>query len=227
MTARASLPYIFIVSLAAAAASACSSSAATDAPDTGAAARIAAGRTGPADDAGAMVDLQSSEKWINPSCRWLRAEAYVVPSPNEESLYRAASQMGYIDLTETGQQYHLNRMAPVFNVKLTDRGKETSATCGPTSKATSFGVPVSARRFGSGRFVKQETHRTVYEVDYTWVPTPVGDQVMIALSGHMAVQVGEYRTKVYMRKMRGVSPATGANGWMVDAIDERGAQKLR
>lgn len=165
---------------------------------------------------------------MDPRCRWLTAGAHQVPSPNEESLYRAALGMAWIDLEEAGKEYKFGRMAPVFHVKLTDRGKEAAATCGKGSSSQSFGVPVSTRRFGSGKFIKQEQYgRTVYEVDFTWVPTPVGVQVMIDLTGNMAVPEGEYRAKVYMRKMRGTSIATGANGWMVDGIDDRSAQKLR
>ena len=223
-----SFTLVLTFSLAAAGAAACSSSAASESPADGAAAKTPVGRTGPADDAGAMADLQTSEKWTDPRCRYVTSGAHEVPSPNEEALYRAAAGMGYLDLTESGQEYKFGRMAPVFNVTVTDRGKEVSASCGPASNNKSFGVPVSARRFGSGKFVKQEPYgRTVYEVDFTWVPTPVGDQVMISLSGNMAVPVGEYRAKVFMRKMMRTSIATGANGWMVDGIDDRSAQKLR
>ena len=140
---------------------------------------------------------------------------------DDEALYRATSQMAYIDLAETGQAYHHGRMAPVFNVTLTERGKEISRTCGTPSKSTTFYVPTATRRYTSGAFLKQEPGgRTVYEVDFTWVPTPIGDQVSHVLTGAMAIKAGPARAKVFMKKLRAGSD-TGPNGWTVDAIDDR------
>ena len=209
-------------------AAACGSS-----PATGDVAAAASGpanerRTGPADDAVAMRDLQASEKFSAPHCRWLESGAWVQGSPQEEALYTAAAQSQYIEMTQTGQQWYLNRAdAPVFRVALTDRGRAASKTCGPTSKAATWGVPVSERTFIAARFVEQmPSNRTAYEVDYRWTPTAVGAQVLHVLTGHMAVQHGTFRTKVYMRKGRDHSVPTPTQ-WTVIAIEEREAQRIQ
>jgi hypothetical protein len=179
------------------------------------------------DDAAALADLQASDKWTDPRCRWLESGAWVLASVQEEALYRAASLMGFIEMTQAGQAYHLNRQAPAWKITLTDAGKAEAGTCSPTSKPTSWGVPVSKRQFTSGRFVEEQPGgRMVYAVDFAWVPTSVGDQVVFALTGRLAVENGAYRTKVYLRKGRAVI-APSQHGWLVDAIDDRGAERVQ
>ena len=216
MSARAlaALSLLTVVSLTAACGSTSASSGppAPGSPNSGVPAR---------NDAAALADLKASPKWNEPSCRWLEHGGFVQGSPQEEAIYRAAGQMGFIDLVETGTRWHLNRAdAPTFSVTLTDRGKAETATCSPTSKPGSWGVPVAKRRYISGKFVAQEPYgRVVYEVDMEWVPTPVGDQVSHVLTRHMTVQSGRYQFKVYMKE--GYELGSKTKGWIIDAMDDR------
>ena len=64
----------------------------------------------------------------------------------------------------------------------------------------------------------------VYDVDFIWTPTAIGDQVLPALSGNRSVQNGMFRAMVSMLKGRATA-ATGA--WTVMRIDDRGSQRMQ
>jgi hypothetical protein len=201
----------------------CSSKPAARESEAAAATPAASGGGG---DAGALADLQASPKWSGPRCRWLETGAWVVAYPQDTALYRAAYELSYIEMTEVGRANRIGTPEPAWKISLTDSGKAEAATCPPTSKPTSWGVPVSRRQFISGKNAGASGERTVFDVEYAWVPTDVGVRVKFVLTDKMAVEEGTYRTKVYMRKTRGFTGA-GANGWSVDQIDERGAVRLR
>lgn len=177
--------------------------------------------------AAALADLQASAKWTGPRCRWLETGAWIVAYPQETALYRAASDLGYIEMTEAGQANRTGVPQSAWRIALTDAGKVEAAKCTGSSRRAVFGVPVSQRKFIAGKFVESEPYgRTVYEVEYAWVPTGVGERVLGVLTDKMAVEEGTYRTKVYLRKGRAANTAAG-NGWVVDAIDDLGAVRLR
>lgn len=200
----------------------CTSSA-NDNPNSAAAAPSPGER-----DAGALADLELSEKWSSPRCRWLKTGAWVLAYPGETALYRAAYQVGYIEMEEVGQDNRHGTPEPAWKIKLTELGKAETAEC-KASSSDSWGVPVSRRRLLSGTYVGEEpspSNRFIYEVEYQWVPTTVGEDARHALTGTQAVEEGTYRTRVYLRRgPRLTSP--GPNGWWVDAIDDLDAQRLR
>jgi hypothetical protein len=107
---------------------------------------------------------------------------------------------------------------------LTDAGKTEAADCPPSSKATVWGLPVSRREFVSGTYEGNDAGgRSVYEVEFDWVPTEAGDRVKDVLTGNMTVEDGTYRTKVYMQSGPGV--IGGPNGWRVSAINDLDARR--
>lgn len=180
-------------------------------------------------DSGAMTDLAASPKWSQPSCRWLKHGAYVLAYPQETALYRAAYEVGYIDMQETGTTNRTGTPEPTWRIALTEQGKVVAAECPPSTKPEVWGVPVSRRQLIAGKFVAQAQghgQRTTYEVDYTWVPTEVGEKVRHELTGTMQVQEGRYRTKVYLKRGPDFTVNVGPNGWYVDAVDELGAERV-
>jgi hypothetical protein len=178
-------------------------------------------------DAGAMADLQASATWSAPRCRWLETGAWILAYPQDTALYRAAHDLGYIEMEEVGQGNRIGVPEPAWRIALTDEGRAEAAKCPASSKSTVWGVPVSYRRFTSGTHVGEDAGvRTVYEVEYDWEPTAVGGKVKHVLTDKMTVEEGTYRTKVYMRKGRDLI-APGPNGWMVVAIDDFAAVRLQ
>jgi|SRR5688572_5318845 len=183
-------------------------------------------RTPETRDAGAMEDLIASEKWTEPRCRWLKTGAWVLAWPQETALYRAAYDAGFIEMVEVGQGNRIGKPEPAWRITLTEKGKTETAEC-TTPGADNWGVPVSRRRLISGRYAGEDYGgRTVFEVDFEWVPTPIGEQVKHELTRYMTVEEGTYRTRVYLYNSRGRIDR-GKNGWSVDAIVEMDGQGIR
>ena len=107
---------------------------------------------------------------------------------------------------------------------MTDAGKAASATCGSgSSKPTVFGVPVSQRRFISAKRTAEpdmyNSNRTIFDVEFEWVPTAAGDRVKHVLTSHMSVEQGLATARVVMLYGNGVTNK-GPNGWAVQAIQD-------
>jgi hypothetical protein len=61
--------------------------------------------------------------------------------------------------------------------------------------------------------------RTLFDVEFEWVPTPAGDRVKYALTSHMTVEQGLATAKVAMvYAPSGFSK--GPNGWAVQAVHD-------
>lgn len=178
-------------------------------------------------DSAAVAALIASDRWSGPSCRWLEHGAWVLAYRSETALLRAAAQVGYIRMEQVGQGNRTGNPEPAWRITLTDAGRAAAATCPPTSKPDVWGVPVSRRELVSASFVGSSAlndERMIYDVEYRWVPTRVGERVARALTGTMAVEAGTYRTRVYLLK----SPELlDPSGWAVDQIDELGAERVR
>jgi hypothetical protein len=175
-------------------------------------------------DAGAMADLQSSAKWAAPRCRWLETGAHVLASPQDTAVLEAARDLGFVEMTQVGTGNRTGRVEPAWRIALTDAGKAESAKCGRGStRSTTFGIPVSQRRFISGkRTAEPDTSnptRTMFEVEFEWVPTAAGDRVKYVLTGNMAVEQGLAKATVSMLYGNRVV-GKGANGWVVNAIHD-------
>ena len=177
-------------------------------------------------DAGALADLKTSAEWTKPRCRWLETGAWVLAWPQEVALYEAARNLGYIDLQQAGMANRI-RPEPAWKVALTDAGTAASATCGSgSSRSEVWGLPVSERRFISGRRIQApdmyNPDRTMFEVEYQWVPTSAGEMVKNVLTGKMAVEQGLRRAKVSLR-YGDRAIGRGRNGWRVDQIGDLAA----
>ena len=86
---------------------------------------------------------------------------------------------------------------------------------------------MSRRRFISAARVGQDAGgRTIYEVEYEWVPTAAGEKVKHVLTNAMAVEEGAYLTRVYLQNSPDLI-APGPHGWVVSAIDDFEAVRLR
>lgn len=177
-------------------------------------------------DSAAVAALIASDKWSAPSCRWLEHGVWVLAYPQETALYRAAAQAGYIRMETAGQDNRTGAPEPAWRITLTEAGKTQAAACGPTSKPDTWGVTVSRRELISATYVGESpayAARKVYDVEYRWVPTSVGERVKRVLTGTMAVQEGRYRTRVYLLN----SPEViDPSGWYVDQIDDLGAERI-
>jgi hypothetical protein len=175
----------------------------------------------PVDDTGAMADLQASEKWKTPSCRWLETGAWILAYRQETALYGAARDLGFIEMEQVGTGNRYGTPEPAWKIALTDAGRSESAKCGRGStKPQVWGVPVSERRFVGGRRVGQDAYtpdRFTFEVEFDWVPTAVGERVRHVLTKQMTVQQGSFRTKVALRYSDRLIKR-GSNGWWTEEI---------
>ena len=182
-------------------------------------------------DAGALAAIQASEKWKEPRCRWLRSGAWVAADAQDTALYRAAYDAGLIDMTEGSWDVSLGPGQQAWRIALRDAGKAEAARCSPTSSPRAWGVPVSERVFRSGRYVGVDEspgviNRWIYEVEFEWVPTAVGERAKRELTDHRKVEEGTFRVRVYLRRAPGVA-APGANGWRVETIGDVEAEPVR
>ncbi|GMV04566.1 MAG: hypothetical protein AMXMBFR53_08460 [Gemmatimonadota bacterium] len=145
----------------------------------------------------------------------------------ETALLRAAAEFGYVRLEQVGWGNRTGTREPAWRVTLTEEGRAEAASCSPTSKAHVWGIPVSRRELLAASFHGPDPMndvRKIYEVEYRWVPTRVGDRVARALSGPMAVESGTYRTRVdLLNSPELIDPS----GWAVDQIDVLGARRVR
>ena len=203
----------------------CSDSAATTAGG-GASPATSAGT-----EAGAMADLQASTAWAEPRCRWLETGAHQLFYPQDTAVLQAAAALGYVELEQVGTGNRTGVPEPAWKVALTDVGKRESSTCGRgSSRSTVFGVPVSGRRFISGRRVAEpdmyNPDQTTFEVQFEWVPTPAGDHVKNVLTDKMTVEQGLATARVVMLYGNRVTNK-GPNGWAVRAIQDGRATTAR
>jgi hypothetical protein len=150
-------------------------------------------------DAGVLAHLQTSETWTAPRCRWLEHGTWILADRQDTALYRAAADLGYISIEQVGEGNRIGVPEPAWRITLTDAGKAEAARCPPSSKPSVWGVPVSQRRFLSGKYVgKDYGQRSLFEVEFEWVPTAVGEQVKQVLTDHMKVEEGKSMARVYM-----------------------------
>ena len=166
-----------------------------------------------------MADLQASAKWQQPRCRWLQTGSWIVAGPQDAAVYQAASDLGYIEMTEVGRVNRSGTPEPAWRVTLTESGKSESSACS-ASTPPRFGVPVSRRQFVSARRTDVDhSGYTVFEVDFTWVPTSAGDRVRHVLTGPMAVEEGPGRAIARLDHGPRSFPK-GPNGWAVMRLDD-------
>jgi hypothetical protein len=181
-------------------------------------------KTATGTDAGAMADLQTSPKWTEPRCRWLETGAHLLLYPQDTAVLMAARDLGYVEVEQVGTGNRIGTPEPAWSVRLTDKGKTESAKCGSgSSRAEVFGVPVSQRRFISAKRTGEpdmyNPNRTVFEIEFEWVPTAVGELVKNVLTSHMAVEQGLAKAQASMLYGDRVTN-TQSNGWTVQAINE-------
>lgn len=175
-------------------------------------------------DTGAMADLQESPKWAAPRCRWLETGAHILAYPQDTAVLEAGRDLGFIEMEQVGTGNRTGRVEPAWRIGLTDAGRTETAKCGRGSaRPTTFGVPVATRRFMAGRRTGEpdmyNPSRTLFEVEFEWVPTAAGDRVKHVLTRHMAVEQGLAKaTVVMLYGDRAVGK--GANGWTVQAIED-------
>ena len=182
-------------------------------------------------DDGAMTDLQASSAWAEPRCRWLETGAHQLFYAQDTAMLQAAAALGYVDLEQVGTGNRIGVVEPAWRVALTEAGRGESAKCGSgSSRATVFGVPVSQRRFVSGRRVAEpdmyNPDQTAFEVQFEWVPTPAGERVKHVLTDKMTVEQGSATARVVM--LHGSrATAKGPNGWAVHAIHDNRSSTVR
>ena len=175
-------------------------------------------------DAGAIADLQASTEWTRPRCRWLETGAHLLFYPQDTAVLLAARDLGHAEVEQIGTGNRIGVAEPAWKVKLTDAGKAESARCGSgSSKPSVFGVPVSGRRFISGKRTLEpdmyNPNRTMFDVEFEWVPTAAGDRVKNVLTSHMTVEQGLATARVAMLYGdRAINK--GSNGWRVQAIHD-------
>ena len=175
-------------------------------------------------DEGALSDLQASAQWKAPRCRWLETTAHNLFYPQDTAVLMAARDLGYAEVQQVGMGNRIGTPEPAWSVALTEAGKAESARCGRGSeRSTVFGVPVSERRFISGKRIGEpdmyNNNRTMFEVAFEWTPTPAGDRVKNVLTSHMTVEQGLATAKVAM--LYGPSVFNKLpNGWAVQAIHD-------
>lgn len=175
-------------------------------------------------DESAMSDLQASAKWQAPRCRWLETGAHMLFYPQDTAVLMAARDQGWADVQQIGTGNRTGTPEPAWRVSLTDAGKAESAKCGKGSeRSTVFGVPVTARKFISGKRIGEpdmyNPETTTFEVQFEWTPTPAGDQVKNVLTSHMTVEQGLATAKVQMMYGPRVM-GKGPGGWAVKAIHD-------
>ncbi len=187
--------------------------------------------TGTGTDAGAMADLQASAAWAEPRCRWLETGAHQLFYSQDTAVLQAAAALGYVELEQIGTGNRTGVPEPAWKVALTDAGRRESAKCGSgSSRSTVFGVPVSGRRFISGRRIAEpdvyNPDQTTFEVQFEWMPTPAGDRVKHVLTDKMTVEQGLATARVVMLYGNRVTNK-GPNGWAVRAIQDGRASARR
>ena len=179
-----------------------------------------------------MADLQASPAWTAPRCRWLETSAHILFYAQDTAVLMAARDLGYANVEQVGTGNRTGNPEPAWSVALTEAGKAVSATCGEgSSRSAVFGIPVSARRFLSGKRTRgpdmYNPNQTMFEVEFEWVPTAAGDQVKHVLTNKMSVEQGIATARVAMLFGPRLTNK-GANGWAVDAIyDTRGTTARR
>ena len=175
-------------------------------------------------DAGALADLQASAAWAEPRCRWLETGAHLLAYRQDTEVYKAARDLGFVEMEQVGTGNRIGTIEPAWRVQLTEPGRTETAKCGRgSSKSTVFGVPVSERRFISGKRTAEpdmyNPNRTVFEVEFEWVPTAAGDRVKHNLTDKMTVEQGLATARVTMLYGDRVINK-GPNGWVVQAIHD-------
>ena len=175
-------------------------------------------------DEGALSDLQASAEWKAPRCRWLETTAHSLFYPQDTAVLMAARDLGYAQVQQVGMGNRIGTPEPAWSVALTETGKAESARCGKGSeRSTVFGVPVTERRFISGKRIGEpdmyNPDRTMFEVEFEWTPTPAGERVKNVLTSHMTVEQGLATAKVAMYYGPSVF-RKGPNGWAVHAIHD-------
>jgi hypothetical protein len=163
-----------------------------------------------------MADLQASPEWTRPRCRWFTTGANKLLFQQDTEVLRAAADLGYAEVEQVD-----SRGRTLWTVKVTEAGKVESARCGRTWKDAAVGVPVSVRRFLSGRNRPEPNQFTpgqaMFDVEFEWVPTVAGERLKNALTGQLAIEQGLAKTRVSM--LYGIHSGTkGPNGWTVQAI---------
>lgn len=115
--------------------------------------------------------IESSETWRQPRCRWLETGAWVLAYSDEEKLYRAVSDVGFIELEVVGQGNRYGVAEPAYRVKLREQGITETAEC-KSSKPTVWGVSVSRREFISATYTGEAPNAglTIYHVVFKWQP---------------------------------------------------------
>ncbi len=173
-------------------------------------------------DRTAVADLMKSEKFSGPRCRWLKYGAWILAWPSETHLYRAAQEVGIIEMEEVGTDNRTGTPEPAWRITITEAGKNEIADCPKVSPGRNdWGVPVSRRRLISAKYVGEGTRYsgiTLYDVEYEWVPTAVGEKVKAHLTGPMKVEEGKYRAQISLKKV--------PHGWYVDQTNDFAAVRI-
>jgi hypothetical protein len=173
---------------------------------------------------GAMADLQASPQWTKPRCRWLETGTWILAYRQETALYEAARDLGYIELAPVGTANRTGTPETAWKVTLTEAGKAQAAACGSgSSRPSVWGLPVSARRFIAGKRVKEpdmfNPDRTIFDVEFEWIPTAAGERVKHVLTDKMAVEQGLAHVQVSL-KYGDRLITKGAHGWWVERMDD-------
>jgi len=173
-------------------------------------------------DRTAIVDLLASEQFSAPRCRWLKYGAWILAWPQETALYKAANELGYIEMEQAGTDNRIGTPEPAWKITITESGRAEIADCKVVNGDDDWGVPVSRRKFISAKYVGDDpggSGNTTYEVEYEWVPTAVGERVKSVLEGNMAVEEGKYRAQVWLRK--------NPDKWYVDQLHDGAAERIK
>ena len=169
-------------------------------------------------DASAREALLQSQLWLDPSCRWLEYGAWVVPDSQQAPIYKAAEEVGYIEMKEAGQDTRHYTPRPAYDVTLTDLGETETADCKTESYGKKvWGVPVSRRSLKSLTYIKDGpaySDYTYFALEEEWLPTTVGERVKDVLTSYMKVQYGTWHTQVLMRRVE--------QHWYVEQLGEVG-----
>ena len=182
-------------------------------------------------DASAMADLQQSATWTTASCRWIDTGAHVLAWPQDTEVLKAARDLGFIEMEQIGTGNRIGTIEPAWRIAITEAGRTEAAKCAPgSSNSTGFAIPVSHRRFISGKRTKEpdmfNPNMTVFEVDFEWVPSGVGDRVRNVLTGRLAVNQGLAKAQVAMLYGERSGDA-GTNGWRVKSMNDGSAGKRK
>lgn len=175
-------------------------------------------------DRSAMAAIQKSEKFSGARCRWLKHGAHLLAWPSETHLLKAAAEEGIITMVEVGTGNRIGKPEPAWRITITESGKDAIADCKVTGgSGDDWGIPVSRRKLLNAKYVSEGpmySGVTIYEAEWQWEPTAVGEKVKHELTDHMKVEEGRYRGKVYLKYL------SSTKQWYVDQIEERGAERL-